>query len=54
METSVSFQLCMIFIIFTNSIIEEARILGVHDNTGHTSWRTKGYHRTTHEKNPGV
>lgn len=54
METSVSFQLCMIFITFTVAIIEEARILRIHDNCGHTSRRSKGYYGTTHAKNPGV
>ena len=53
-ELNVSFQLGMIFITFTVAIIEEARVLRIHDNCGHTSWRSKGYHGTTHAKNPGV
>lgn len=53
-ELSVSFQLRMIFITFTVAIIEEARVHRIHDNCGHASWRSKGYHGKTHAKNPGV
>lgn len=53
-ELNVSFQLRMIFITFTVAIIEEARVHRIHDNCGHASRRSKGYHGKTHAKNPGV